>query len=122
MERSFSKRLYVICRIMVPLTIGILLDMGVLMSNLIYAGRLNSNDLAAVGLSQTFSYLLMVSFVYGMSSSLDTLMSQEYGAGNYDNCAMYFNKTEFLTIIISVLFYPIFYFSADILISIGVDH
>ena len=121
MERSFSKRLYVICRIMVPLTIGILLDMGVLMSNLIYAGRLNSNDLAAVGLAQTFSYLLMVSFVYGMSSSLDTLMSQEYGAGNYDNCAMYFNKTEFLTIIISVLFYPIFYFSADILISIGVD-
>ena len=56
-----------------------------------------------------------------MASSLDTLMSQEYGAGNYDNCAMYFNKTEFLTIIISVLFYPLFYFSAEVLIFIGVD-
>ena len=93
MERSFSKRLSVICGVLIPLNISILLDMIILMINLIYAGHLNANDLAAIGLAQTLSYLMMLCFIYGISASLDTLMSQEYGAGNYDNCAMYFNKT-----------------------------
>ena len=60
---------------MVPISFGIMLDMAILMANLIYAGRLGPNDLAAVGLAQSVTYLMMVSFVYGMSSSLDTLMS-----------------------------------------------
>lgn len=63
----------------------------------------------------------MVSLVCGIGSSLDTLMSQEYGASNFDNCAMYYNKTAFLTIVLSVLFYPLFYFSEEVLVFIGVD-
>ena len=60
-------------------------------------------------------------FLFGLSSSLDTLMSQEYGAANYDNCAMYFNKTQFLNILITVAFFPLFFFSADVLSFLGVD-
>ena len=51
MEDSFCRRLFVICKLMIPLSFGIMLDLGILMANLIYAGELNSNDLAAVGLS-----------------------------------------------------------------------
>ena len=51
MEHSFWKRMSVICKLMIPLNFGIMLDMAILMANLIYAGRLNSNDLAALGLA-----------------------------------------------------------------------
>ena len=121
MEHSFTKRMAVICRLMLPLNLGRILDMSLLMINLVYAGRFSSEDLAVVGLAQSVSYLLVVSLLFGLSSSLDTLMSQEYGAANYDNCAMYFNKTQFLTILITAAFYPLFYFSAHILIFFGVD-
>lgn len=63
----------------------------------------------------------MVSLIYGMSSSLDTLMSQEYGAGNYDTCTMYFYKAECISTLISLLMYPLLFLTARALIQLGVD-
>ena len=65
--------------------------------------------------------MAMVSFIAGISTSLDTLFSQEFGAGNYDNCAMYFNKMLVSTNVLILLFYPLCFFSKTLLIFIGVD-
>ena len=66
--------------------------------------------------------MTMVCFILGVANSLDTLFSQEFGAGNYDNCAMYFNKMLVSTNLLVLMFYPLCYFSMTLLVLIGVDH
>ena len=49
MEDSFCRRLFVICKLMIPLTFGIMLDLVILMANLIYVGALHNSFLISFG-------------------------------------------------------------------------
>lgn len=71
-----TSRIRQLCALVLPLSFGFLLDMIVLLLNLMYAGHMGDpSDLAAVGLSQTFCYMLMMSLVMGVAGSLDSLMT-----------------------------------------------
>ena len=76
MERSYSKRLKVICVLMVSLDLSVLFDMSLSIGCLTFAGHVNAVVLGAVGLGNTFTYLMMISFIFGLASSLDTLLTQ----------------------------------------------
>lgn len=58
----------------------------------------------------------------GVAASADTLITQEYGAGNFDMCANYFNKMIISTGFLIALFLPIVLFSGKLLTLIGVEH
>ena len=84
MENSISVRIKEIIWIIVPLDIGFVLQMLVPISNIAFAGiYLGKLSLAAVALSQSVGYLVMVSFLLGFSSANDTLGSQAFGAQDY---------------------------------------
>ncbi len=96
--------------------------MLMLLLNLIYAGHLDlPNALPAVGLSQTFNYMVMVSFLLGITASLDTLITQEFGARNYESCAVYFNKMILATNLVMVLFSPLFFYAGYLFELVGVE-
>ena len=122
MERSFFLRLWEYAKSIVPLNIGLLLELSLVLLNLIFAGKYgNDVSIAAISLSWTFGFLVILGFLNGMAGTLDTLGSQEFGAKNYENCAIYFNKTRFSTLFFCILFSPIYYFSGSILSTIGIQ-
>ena len=96
----------------IPLNIGLILQLLNPLANLAFAGiYLGKQALAAVALVQSIGYLVQSSILFGFSSANDTLGSQAYGAQNFEGCAVYFNQTRISTIIISVLFFPIYFYS-----------
>lgn len=76
MERSLASRLKVICSLMIPLNLSIMLDMALLVGCLTFAGHVDALVLGAVGLGNSITYLMMVSFTFGFATSLDTLLTQ----------------------------------------------
>lgn len=110
-------------KVLLPLSFSFLLDTFMILLSLIYAGHLPFQDgLAVVGLSQTFVTMVIVCFIMGVASSADTLITQEYGAGNFENCAIYFNKMIVSTGFLIVLFLPLILFSGQLLTFVGVEH
>lgn len=108
-------------KVLLPLSLSFLLDTVIILLSLIYAGHLPvTNALAVVGLSQTFTIMVVVCFIMGVASSADTLITQEYGAGNYESCAIYFNKMIVSTSFLIALFVPLVLFSGSLLKFIGV--
>lgn len=105
-----------------PLSFSFLLDILTTLLSLIYAGHLPvMNGLAVVGLSQTFCIMIVICTITGVAASADTLITQEYGAANFENCASYFNKMVLSTSILIALFLPLLLFSGSLFSLIGVD-
>lgn len=77
MEHSCSLRCWEYIKIVIPLNIGLLLELGLVLLNLVYAGNY-SNDvtMAAISLSWTFGFLVILGFLNGFAGTLDTLGSQ----------------------------------------------
>lgn len=93
LEQSRSARLKTLCALLGPLSIGFMLDSVIGLANLLYAKSVNEPDaLAAIGLAVSFESMVLLCFVLGLEGSMDTLMTQEFGAGHFEQCAGYFNK------------------------------
>ena len=76
LQFSFYKRITTLCGVILPLSFGFLIELSMLIINLIYAGHFrDDNGLAAVGLGQTLCSLVLVTFVYGVASSVATLIT-----------------------------------------------
>jgi len=60
--------------------------------NFFFVGNLNNTEaLAAVGLSHMVINILAFSFIFGMNSAVETLVSQAYGNNNLKLCGLYLN-------------------------------
>jgi Na+-driven multidrug efflux pump len=68
-------------------------------------GQLNDEvALAAVGLGNIVLIMCVMSFVYGMNTSLETLVSQSHGAGQHKLSGNLLNR---MRVIITIMFIPI---------------
>ncbi|MFT5351938.1 MAG: MATE family multidrug resistance protein, partial [Gammaproteobacteria bacterium] len=70
-----------ILSISMPLMAAYLAEMGMMITDMIIVGRLGSNELAAVGLSADWFYVLLL-IGMGVISIVGVLVAQNYGAGN----------------------------------------
>jgi len=61
--------------------------------------------IAGVGLGNTTQNLVALSIVYGLNSTIETLVSQAWGAGEKKLCGVYLNRGR---LILSLFFIPIF--------------
>lgn len=59
--------------------------------------------LAGIGLANAIIYCFPLSLTYGISSILETMVSQAYGSGEYYLCGMYLNRQ---ILMISIIFVP----------------
>lgn len=75
-----------------PLAITFFLQYSLIMSSLFSVGHLGKVELGAVSLGAMTASITGVAFIQGLSSCLDTLCSQAYGAGRPDLVGLYFQK------------------------------
>ena len=64
----------------------------------------DTNMLAGMGLANAIIYCLPCSFTFGITSVLETLVSQAIGSQQHALCGMYLNRQ---IVMISVMFLPI---------------
>ena len=79
-------------------------------ATLYFVGNLNDSVLlAGVGMGNMLINIMGLSSLYGMNGALETLVSQSYGAKEYEMCSVYTNRGKFICVCfmvpISVLFY-----------------
>ena len=73
--------------------------------NFAFLGHLDNVHLVAgVGMGNVCVAFLGTSIMSGLCGALDTLVSQAYGAKNYQLCGIYLNKARFVT---TVAFVPL---------------
>ena len=70
-----------ILAISMPLMAAYVAEMGMMITDMIIVGRLGSNELAAVGLTADWFYVLLL-LGMGVVSIVGVLAAQNYGAGN----------------------------------------
>ena len=70
-----------ILAISLPLMAAYLAEIGMMITDMIIVGRLGSNELAAVGLTADWFYVLLL-IGMGVVSIVGVLVAQNYGAGN----------------------------------------
>lgn len=65
MERSFYTRLWEYIKIVIPLNIGLLLELSLVLLNLVSAGKYGGNDvtIGAISLAWTFGFLCILSLL-----------------------------------------------------------
>ena len=78
--------------------------------------------LAAVGVGNVCSFIVIMSVIVGLNSGQDTLTSQAFGNGNLKLCGIYFNRGAFiLTIVFTLLALIPSLWAEQILIQLGQD-
>lgn len=82
-----------------PLSITFFLQYSLFMTSLLCVGHLGKIELGAVSLGTMTASITGVAFVQGMSTCLDTLCSQAFGAGRPDLVGLYFQKGVLLILL-----------------------
>jgi MATE family multidrug resistance protein len=88
--------------------------------NLLFIGQMNDpNILAGVGMGNCIQNMCGYSVVVGLNGALETLVSQAYGAKNYDQCGVYLNRGRIVLLITFTLVFIILSHTEVILVAIN---
>lgn len=79
----------------------------------------NDAELAAVGLGNMMQNCFGLSIAFGLTTALDTLVSQAHGAGQHQLCIHYLQRSRVIGALQLVWMFPILWFSDDLLIAVG---
>jgi len=70
-----------------------------------FIGHLGKEDiLAGVGMANMYLNIICLSLILGMNSTLNTLLTQAYGYGDFRQCGVYLNRSR---IIMTCIFVPL---------------
>lgn len=105
-----------------PIIVNIFMDEFDYQVNIRYAGRLN-NDAMITGLGQAYSLLIVLPYTitFGVSSVLETQVSQAFGSNHLHLCGKYLNQHLF---VISAVYVPVcilLFNSKSFLLAFGMD-
>jgi Na+-driven multidrug efflux pump len=82
-----------IMKIMIPSIINLVLSDFISAINLVFAGRLGDERLlVGIGMANTLIACFPMMITMGISSSIETLVSQAYGQNQFKMCGTYLNK------------------------------
>uniref|UniRef100_A0A7S1EQF0 Multidrug and toxic compound extrusion protein n=1 Tax=Timspurckia oligopyrenoides TaxID=708627 RepID=A0A7S1EQF0_9RHOD len=79
-----------------------------LLVTMIFSGRMNTDSVAGIALACSILNISCVSLHMGLSTALDTLCSQAYGAGNYKSLGIWLQRSIIIGTFVS-LFIGIFW-------------
>ena len=90
-------------------------------TSIIFAGHLdNQIELAAVGVGNATTTMLLISISLGVNLALEALHSQAFGSGNLELCGVYLNRARFIQLGFMIPFGIFLYFIVeDFLIAMG---
>lgn len=79
---STKEMLSCYAKITVPITLSNLIGQMILFMNTVFAGQMNDEvSLAAVGLGEVCTHILVLTFLIGLNNTQETLTSQAFGSG-----------------------------------------
>ena len=89
-------------------------------TNTVCLGRVgNDAELAAVGLGNMMQNCFGLSIAFGLTTALDTLVSQAHGAQQHQLCVHYLQRSRVIGALQLLWMFPILWFSEDLLIAVG---
>ncbi|XP_039038688.1 protein DETOXIFICATION 27-like [Hibiscus syriacus] len=84
-----------------------------------FAGHLGDLNLAAISIATTVIISIAFGILLGMSTALETLCGQAYGAKQYHMLGVYLQRSWIVLFICSILLLPLFIFAAPVLKLLG---
>ena len=109
-------------RIAGSMTTTCLFESLIPVSNMIFAGMLNDSILlAGVGLATTAINIFLFVPIWGMNGTVETLVSQAFGANNIHLCGVYVNRGRLINLVMFVPLAILLCFSESILVQFGQD-
>ncbi|MCH94443.1 protein TRANSPARENT TESTA 12-like, partial [Trifolium medium] len=85
----------------------------------VFAGHLGDMELAATSIAMNVILGLDLGIMLGMSSALETLCGQAFGAKQYNMLGIYMQRSWIVLFITGILLLPIFIFATPILNFLG---
>lgn len=98
-----------------PLIVTYLLQYITTLTTIAVVGHLGTAELAAVALALMASNITGLAIYEGLTTSLDTLCAQAYGAGRPDLVGLHVNRMMFLLLLITIPIGAVWTFSPQIL-------
>jgi MATE family multidrug resistance protein len=90
------------------------------MTNIVMIGSLNNAELlAGVGLGAMLLNVCWFAFTQGLNGTLETYISQLYGAQEYKLCGIYFNRAKAILFLVLAPVAILFWHTDTILIQVG---
>jgi multidrug resistance protein, MATE family len=90
--------------------------------NSAFVGHLGAEDImAGVGMANMYMNITCLSVLFGFNMTLNTVVSQAFGFGDYRMCGIYLNRAR---IIVSIIYVPLSLFllqTERIFILVGFD-
>jgi MATE family multidrug resistance protein len=113
---SVKRELVVLAVNSAPLIVTFSLQYSLVVASIFSVGHLGKTELGAVSLASMTASITGFAMIQGLATCLDTLCAQAYGAGNFYQVGVYFQKCVAM---IMVFFIPVavLWFTADSLID-----
>ncbi|XP_070539274.1 multidrug and toxin extrusion protein 1-like [Ptychodera flava] len=92
-----------------------------LVTNIIFCGRLGKEELAAGSLAVSFCNVTGISIAYGVGSACDTLFSQGYGSQNKKKVGVVVQRALCFSVLTCILIWAMYLNGEAILIAMQVD-
>ena len=113
---------WVVTKMSVPLVLGLLLFILVNNVNTYFIGRKNDAALlAGVGMGNMLINVLAFAITQGLNGSIETLVSQSFGAGKYEECGIFMNRGKVISTLVLVPIFILLGFSDSILTALEQD-
>jgi len=118
---TIKQELKTICRTSVPLSFTFFLQYSLPVASTFSVGHISAKHLAAVSLA-TMTFNVTSSIFNGMATCLDTLCPASYGAGNFKNVGLYFQRCVVLMMSLNI-FIVLFWWNSGLFFQFFVqDH
>jgi hypothetical protein len=119
-DRSWRGCAVAVLRIAAPTMVTSIFQMLVSLVSLYFVGG-DEAPLAAFGLALSFINVMGYSVLYGLTSALDTLVSQAFGANNLPLVGVVVQRAALIVAIACAPVVVMFYFAANFFLAVGVD-
>jgi MATE family multidrug resistance protein len=121
LDPALRVQVYRCLALALPLVFGSVAQNAVSVINLIFVGHEGESELAASSLAMVFCNVTGISLLYGMLSTMDTLASQAYGAGNYRRVGIILQRSLVIVTLQMIATAVIWLFSGPILSALGIE-
>ncbi|KAL8114147.1 hypothetical protein AgCh_021133 [Apium graveolens] len=102
-----------------PIAFNILCNYGINSFTNIFVGHIGDVELSAVAISLSVIANFSFGFLFGMSSALETLCGQAYGAGQTEMLGIYMQRSWLIMLVACICITPLYIYSTPLLKLLG---
>ena len=104
-REEWTNTLKVVLNISIPAIISMISSFSIQVANTAFAGHMGDPAvMAGVGMATMYVNIFCSSLMVGLNSTLNTLLSQSVGFGDYRMCGVFFNRSR---IVLTLMFIPL---------------